>query len=114
MLDEDSMFELKKTENAILYAVVSGFNKNTYVHVRKYYNGRPTKYGINFNVADWYEFIAFLTKQPTGSASFGKVEVRMLMGGNLVANTSAQPDVSIFIRKSPIEQILKRYVTLGY
>ena len=49
---------------------------------------------------------------PQDLHQFGKVEVRMLKGGNLVANTSAQPDVSIFIRKSPTEQILKRYVTI--
>ena len=82
------------------------------MHVRKFFNGRPTKYGSNFYVTDWYEFIAFLIKHPEGSASFGKAEVRMMKGGTLVANTSTQSDVSILVRKSPIEHRLKRNVTI--
>ena len=59
MSENDIKIEVEKSDHATLYGVVPSFKNKIYIHIRKYYNNQPSKFGVCFPMKEWYEFIAF-------------------------------------------------------
>ncbi len=107
VLNTDIKFELEKTEKSTLYLVVSRFQNNAYVHIRKYYNDHPSRFGVTFKTHDWYELVEYMETESTHPKSFEKCDVKKLKGGSLVLS-SLVSDMDLYLRVEPISVLLKR------
>ena len=107
---KDIKFELLKNEKCTLFAVVTKFNKNSYIHIRKYYNDLPTKYGICFREKEWYEFVSFVHSE-LERKTMEKIDIRKHTNGDYHLK-SRQKDFTLYIRKDTIESLKNRYVKI--
>ena len=105
----DLKFQLEQNGNAILYAVVSKLNNNTYVHIRKYYNDLPSKFGVCLPVKCWYDFVKFLQDptNPPKQFSTKDLECRKTKNGSINFNCEKK-DLSIYIKKSAVDSLILR------
>ena len=101
-------FQLEQNGSAILYAVVSKFNNLTYVHLRKYYNDLPSKFGVCLPVKCWYDFVKFL-QDPTNPKQFSTkdLDCRRTKNGSLNFNCEKK-DLSIYIKKPAVDSLILR------
>ncbi len=106
---EDIRFELEKADKSILYAVIGNFNNFTYVHLRKYYNDFPSKFGISFKLDEWFTFIKYIQKDTSVSETIERHEVRKLNNGTIVIK-SQHSEMELFVRTNACAVLLKRYI----
>ena len=101
-------FELEHNENSVLYAVVSTFNNNPYIHLRKFYNNLPTKFGVCMPPKYWWDFVKFL-QDPNGGAQFSTPDIHSRKSKNGSVNISCdKKDMSLYIKKTAIDSLLLR------
>ena len=101
-----SKFHLDKTDKAILYAVVSPFNGVTYVHLRKYYNDLPTKFGVCFPAKDWFEFVNFVNDSTT-QFSTENIDCHKTKNGAINLKCEKK-DVTLYLKKTDVESLILR------
>ena len=101
-------FQLEQNDNSILYVVVSKFNNIAYVHIRKYYNDLPTKFGICLPVKCWYDFVGFI-QDPTNAQQFSTrdLECRKTNNGSLYF-ICQKKDLSLYIKKPAVDSLILR------
>ena len=102
-------FQLEQNGNAILYAVVSKFNNIAYVHLRKYYNDLPSKFGVCLPVKCWYDFVKFLQDptNPPKQFSTKDLDCRKTKNGSINFNCEKK-DLNIYIKKSTVDSLILR------
>ena len=101
-------FELEHNDNSILYAVVSTFNNVPYVHLRKYYNNLPTKFGVCMAPKYWWSFVNFLQDADIG-AQFATPDIQCRKTKNGSVNLScAKKDMSLYVKKTAIDSLMLR------
>lgn len=100
-------FELERGDTSILYAVVSKFMGESYIHIRKYYNEKPTTYGVCFKLEAWYDFVPYLTQDTKEKYTDGSIQVEKL-ANNVVRCVSLKTDMDIFIRKPAMDILYAR------
>ena len=112
MSGNDIKIELEKSDHATLYVVVSSFKNNIYIHIRKYYNNQPSKFGVCFLIKEWYEFIVFFKhKVDDGRKTMERVDVRRMKTGALQL-TYLRNESTVYMKKSAVEALITRYVSI--
>lgn len=107
--NDDIKFELEKTEKSTLYGVVTKFMNATYIHIRKYYKNKPTRFGVCFTVEDWYKFVPYLGDDSSNKGTFGKIEGRRSSNGTLILK-SIKSDMELYVKRLAMDSLLFRYV----
>ena len=103
---DEVKFEIEKAEKSTLYAVISQFRNVTYVHLRKYYYGAPSKYGVCMGVKDWCDFIQFVND---GGEKFSTSKVQIHKKKNGVYElTTIKTDFTLYLKASTMESLNKR------
>ncbi len=108
----DISITLEQLEKSKLNVVVSRFNNKAYIHIRKYFNGNPTQYGVHFEHEDWKDFIAFVNDPTRQYELFTKCEGKKIKNGTLVMS-SLTAEMDLYIKKEAIVELKKRYVMVN-
>ena len=109
--NEDVKFEIEEGKRHKLFVTVSPFMGDTYIHIRKYYNNLPSKYGVCFRTKEWYYFISYVNSNKEESTIEEKVEMKKLKNGTMLLSSLKAP-MELYIRKPVMDVLLARYVSI--
>ena len=106
--NDDIKFEIEDGMRHKLFVTVSPFMGDTYIHIRKYYNNLPSKYGVCFRTKEWYDFITYVQSAAEESSIAEKVEMKKMKNGTMLLSSLKAP-MELYIRRPAMDALLTRY-----
>jgi len=105
----DLKFELEVSDKCTVYAVVCVFHNDTYIHIRRYYHDKPSRFGVSFKVTQWFKFIEFMKDCAPGMKYKGETTECIVTKNNSLDFKSTKGG-DFYITNHVVESLRERLV----